>query len=67
MVALWKLETSQLISHGTKEMIPTAEKLLTAQLLRLGMLLQVTKDGIPVLQKTNWEMQPAGFCYLLVS
>ena len=31
------------------------------------MLLQVTKDGIPVLQKMNWEMQPSGFCYLLVS
>ena len=31
------------------------------------MLLQVTKDGTPVLQKMNWEMQPSGFCYLLVS
>ena len=29
------------------------------------MLLQVTKDGIPVLQKMNWEMQPSGFLLIV--
>ena len=61
LVALWTLETPQLLSRGTKGMIPAAEKCLTAQLLRFRILLLVTKDGISVLRKMNWEMQPSGF------
>ena len=31
------------------------------------MLLSAMKDGIPVLQAMNWEMQPSVCCYWLVS
>ena len=67
MVALWILETPQLSSRGTVEIIPLAKKLTRAQLWMFRMLLLGMKDGIPVMQTMNWEIQPSVCYFLLVS